>query len=82
MQAMTKKTTILFPPKLYKHLQKIARCYKRSVGELVRNAVVIQYGEGGRAARLEAIDALTRLNAPVGKPEEIEDQIERGAVAE
>ena len=80
MEGMTKKTTILFPPKLYKRLEKLSREQGRSVGQLVREAVETLYGEGGVAARLRAIDALSRLDAPTGEPEEIEDEIVKGAI--
>lgn len=80
MEAMTKKTTILFPPKLYRRLEKISKEQGRSIGELVREAVETRFGEGGVAARLRAIDALSRLDAPTGEPDEIEDEIVKGAL--
>ncbi|MBI4600922.1 MAG: hypothetical protein HY721_03080 [Planctomycetes bacterium] len=80
MIALAKETTILFPPKLYRRLEKVAREQKRSVGALVRDAVEIQYGEGGLRARLEAVERLARLNAPTGSPDRVEKEIERGAL--
>jgi predicted DNA-binding protein len=80
MEAMTKRTTILFPPKLYKRLERIAREQGRSVGELVREAVESRFGEGVVAARLQAIEALSRLEAPTGEPEEMEDDIRKGTL--
>jgi Arc/MetJ-type ribon-helix-helix transcriptional regulator len=77
---MTKKTTILFPPKLYKHLERVASRQHRSVGDLVREAVAVQYGTDGAAARVQAIDTLARVNAPVGEPEELEAEIQKGAL--
>ena len=79
-ERMTKKTTILFPPKLYKHLERVAHRQHRSVGDLVREAVAVQYGTDGVGARVKAIDALARVNAPVGEPEELEAEIQRGAL--
>ncbi len=81
MRSMTKKTTILFPPRLYRQLEKVARQQGRSVGELVRDAVEVQYGKGGVAARLQAIEALSRLDASTGSPEDLEVEIEKGALA-
>ena len=78
-ERMTKKTTILFPPALYKHLERVARGQNRSVGDLVREAVAVQYGADGVAERVKAIDALARVNAPVGKPEELKAEIQKGA---
>lgn len=80
MRQMTKKTTILFPPKLYKHLSRVAKRQGRSVGDLVRDAVEIQYGEGGVEARLRAVDALLRVKASVREPAELEEEIRKGAL--
>ena len=82
MKVMTKKTTVLFPPKLYRHLEMVARKQKRSVGDLIRDAVAVQYGKGGVAARLRAIDALSKLGAPVADPEQMEREIARGVFEE
>ncbi len=79
-ERMTKKTTILFPPTLYKHLERVARRQNRSVGDLVREAVVVHYGADGAAARVQRIDALARVNAPSGEPEQLEAEIQKGAL--
>ncbi len=77
---MTKKSTILFPPILYRELQVAARQQGRSVGDLVREAVEIQYGSGGVAARLRAVDALAQLDDDVpDDPRQLESEIVRGA---
>ena len=77
---MTKKSTILFPPILYEELQVAARQQGRSVGDLVREAVEIQYGSGGVAARLRAVDALAQLDDDVpDDPRQLESEIVRGA---
>lgn len=77
---MTKKSTILFPPILYQELQVAARQQGRSVGDLVREAVEIQYGSGGVAARLRAVDALAQLDDDVpDDPRQLESEIVRGA---
>ena len=77
---MTKKTTILFPPALYREIEEEARLQGRSVGELVREAAMIRYGSGGVSARVEAVERLASLNDVVGDPEQIEDEIIRGAI--
>ncbi|MCY4029470.1 MAG: hypothetical protein OXH75_24515 [Acidobacteria bacterium] len=77
---MTKKATILFPPALYKEIEDEARLQGRSVGELVREAAMIRYGAGGESARIEAVEKLVNLNDEVGDPEQLEDEILRGAL--
>ncbi len=77
---MTKKSTILFPPILYRELQDAARQQGRSVGDLVREAVAIQYGSGGVAARLRAVDSLAQLDDDVPDDlRQLESEIVRGA---
>lgn len=78
-ERMTKKATILFPPALYKEIEGEARQQGRSVGELVREAAMIRYGSGGASARLEAVERLASLNDAIGDPEQLEDEIIRGA---
>ena len=78
-ERMTKKATILFPPVLYKEIEDEARQQGRSVGELVREAAMIRYGSGGVAARIAAVERLVKLDDHVGDPEQIEDEITRGA---
>lgn len=79
-ERMTKKATILFPPALYKEIEDEARLQGRSVGELVREAAMIRYGAGGESARIEAVKKLVSLNDEVGDPEQLEDEILRGAL--
>ncbi len=79
-ERMTKKATILFPPALYRQIEDEARLQGRSVGELVREAAMIRYGSGGVSARIEAVERLARLDDDVGDPEQIEDEIMRGAL--
>ncbi len=79
MTEMTKETTILFPQKLYEDLERVAKEQGCSVGQLVRDATQIQYGVGGIAARLRAVELMSKLEAPIGEPDELEEQISRGA---
>ena len=76
---MSKKATILFPPALYREVMEEAQRQGRSVGELVREAVMIRYGAGGEAARMQAVERLVRLNDGVADPQQLEDEIIRGA---
>ena len=79
-ERMTKKATILFPPALYREIEEEARLQGRSVGELVREAAMIRYGSGGVSARIEAVERLAKLDDDIGDPEQIEDEIMRGAL--
>lgn len=79
-ERMTKKATILFPPALYREIEDEARLQGRSVGELVREAAMIRYGSAGVSARVEAVERLARLDDDIGDPEQIEDEIIRGAL--
>lgn len=78
-ERLTKKTTILFPPGLYREIEDEGRQQGRSVGELVREAAMIRYGSSGVSARLAAVERLVNLNDDVGDPEQLEDEIVRGA---
>lgn len=76
--ALTKKTTILFPPDLYDQLAGIAVKRHSSVGELVREACRAQYSLSTKEQRLAFVDQLASMSLPVGTPEEME----RESVAE
>ncbi len=80
-QHMTKKATILFPPELYGELAEEARRQGRSVGELVREAVMIRYGAGGESKRVAAVERLVGLNGEVpDDPAQLEAEIIQGAI--
>lgn len=69
---LSKKTTILFPPDLHDRLSRLADETGRSLGELVREACVTQYGIESPEVRLRAVDELATLGLPVGDPETME----------
>ncbi len=78
---MTRKATIHFPPALYGELEAEARRQGRSVGDLVREAVMIRYGAGGESMRVEAVRQLVQLDGDVpDDPRQLEDEIIRGAL--
>ena len=78
---MAKKATILFPPALYGELEDEARRQGRSVGEPVREAVMIRYGAGGESIRVKAVEKLVQLNGEVpDDPVQLEAEIIRGAI--
>ena len=68
---LSKKTTLLFPPDLYRDLTRLARQRQVSVGELVRRACEVQYGIVSRESRLAAVKELEAMSLPVGEPEQL-----------
>ena len=68
---LTKKTTILLQPELHTRLRELARRRGTSIGELIRDACVRQYGLGATDDRLAAVRELAELSLPVGTPEEM-----------
>ena len=69
---LSKKTTLLFPPDLYRDLTRLARQRRVSVGELVRRACEAQYGIVSLESRLAAVKELEAMSLPVGEPEQLE----------
>ncbi len=69
---LTKKTTILFPPDLHERLSRLAEERGRSLGDLVREACVTQYGIVDPEVRLRAVEELATLRLPVGDAEAME----------
>lgn len=69
---LTKKTTILFPPALHRHLSRLASARGTSIGHLVRSACEKQYGLVPTEERLAAVRALATLSLPVGDPRDME----------
>lgn len=70
--ALSKKTTILFPPELHARLTHLAKRRGVSLGELVRTAVERQYDVPGPEERVAAVTAMAELQLPVGTPRELE----------
>ena len=71
---LSKKTTILFPDDLHERLVGLARQRKVSLGFLVRDACVHQYGLHAPEDRIDAARALSEMALPVGTPQELEDE--------
>ena len=71
---LTKKTTILFPPELHKHLSRIAAQKRISLGELVRTACEKQYGAVSKDERREAVRELAALKLPVAGVQEMKKE--------
>lgn len=62
---LAKKTTILFPPDLHRHLARLARSRGVSIGHLVRSACERSYGYTSEDDRRRAVDELGQLALPV-----------------
>ncbi|HEY0554247.1 MAG TPA: CopG family transcriptional regulator [Thermoanaerobaculia bacterium] len=68
---LTKKTTILFPPDLHERLSRLAEQRGSSLGDLVRKACEVQYGQYGLVSvetRVDAVRQLAVMALPVGDP--------------
>jgi hypothetical protein len=68
---LTRRTTILLPEDLYRHLVRLAKRRGSSMGELIRAACLQQYGLVSVEDRQQAVDELASLSLPVGTPEEM-----------
>ena len=82
MSTLTKKATILFPPKVYQQLERVARKAGTSVAQLVRQATIQQYLLPDREARMEAVKALAAMNLPVADWPQMEREIVEGALGQ
>ena len=78
MSILNKKTTILFPPKLYQQLEKVAKKERTSVAHLIREAAIQRYLLPSRKERLEAIEAIAAMQLPVSDWPQIEREIAEG----
>ena len=68
---LSKKTTILFSPDTHARLTDLAARKGKSLGELVREACVAQYGLVDTDARVAAVAVLSALRLPVGSPRDM-----------
>lgn len=78
MRTLTKKTTILFAPDLYRQLETLAEASKTSVAMLIRQAVIQQYFLVDRKKRLAAVQALRKMDLPVADWPAMEGEIAKG----
>lgn len=82
MQTLTKKTTILFSPTMYRRLAQVARAQGMSVAHLIRQAAIQCYLLPDRRTRLEAAQALAAMALPVADWSTMEQEIVRGRAGE
>ena len=71
---LSHKTTILLSAGLHERLKTVARERRKSLGELVREACVRQYGLSDAEDRLAAVEAMAAMSLPVGTVEEMKQQ--------
>lgn len=82
MSTLTKKTTILFSPKMYRQLERLAGQRRTSVAQLVRQAAIQCYLLPDRKTRLAAVEAIAAMRLPVGEWSQMEREIAEGALGE
>jgi|SaaInlLV_10m_DNA_2_1039722.scaffolds.fasta_scaffold109111_1 predicted DNA-binding ribbon-helix-helix protein len=80
MTRLTRRLEILFPEDLADYLKQIAEREKCSVGTLIRDAVAEKYVASSQTEKLEAVERLCALEAPVGEWDEMEREIIEGAL--
>ncbi len=68
---LSKKTTILLSPETHKYLTELAARKGKSLGELVREACVAQYGLADADTRVAAVATLSALSLPVASPRDM-----------
>ena len=78
MSGLTKKTTILFPPKIYRQLEHVAEQQGTSVAHLVRKAAIQCYLVPDRRTRLAAVEALAAMQLPVADWSQMERETREG----
>ena len=79
MEQLEKKTTILFPPPLYKRLKLLAKVKGVSVGKLIREAVIERYGLRDEEESLRQVQAIGEMSLPVANWEKMERETIQGA---
>jgi hypothetical protein len=82
MQGLTKKTTILFSPAIYKQLARVAKQQGSSIAHLVRQAAIQCYLVPDRQTRLEAVKAIAAMNLPVADWPTMEAEIAEGRLGQ
>ena len=78
MSGLTKKTTILFAPKIYRQLEHVAHERKTSVAHLIRLAAIQCYLVPDQRTRTEAVKAIAAMELPVADWPQMEREIMEG----
>ena len=66
---------VALPAKLCRELERLSVLHECSVDELIRYAVEIHYGDAAVSARHRLVDRLARLEAELGDPERLHEEI-------
>ena len=66
---------ITVPLELYRELKRLSLLHERSVSQLIGHAIEIHYGDAAVSARHRLVDRLARLEAELGDPERLQEQI-------
>jgi len=82
MPSLSKKTTILFSPQVYRQLERVAQREGTSVAHLVRQAAIQRYLLPDRRTRLEAVRALGAMQLPVADWPQMEREIAQGRLGQ
>ena len=72
-----RRVTITLEPDVWRRAQRLARQRKTSASALIE-AAIRELPDEDRQRRIEAARALIAMSLPVGTPEEMEEEIERG----
>lgn len=78
MESCTKKTTILFPPKMYRQLKRLAEQRGTSVAHMVREAAIRCYLIPNPRTRRDAAEAIAAMSLPVSDWSQMEREIAEG----
>jgi hypothetical protein len=77
---LSKRVEVLFEPKQYAELERVAQQNAKSVGGLIREAVERLYLKPSREERLQAVERLVSQNFDFGSWEEVKEEIIRGKI--
>jgi hypothetical protein len=77
---LSKRVEVLFDPKQYAELERVAHQNGKSVGGLIRDAVERLYLQPSREERLKAVERLVSQNFDFGSWEEVKEEIIRSKI--
>ena len=72
------RITMTMPEGLWPELKRVAAARHKSASQFAAEAIMEAVEEEQKRMRLEAVARMKEMRFPVGTPEEIEEEIERG----